>query len=132
MSEKEINILMELQKETHSCIKDLQREIMRNSAMTVANGLKIGTAIENCIPCREKMAEIDLWKAGHIGEAAGKVHKASRFNTKTTLICTIGVTLLTLLGFWFTIVQPALNVSAEILSEFKAINGQFSELNILK
>ncbi len=132
MSDKEISILMELQKETHSCVKELQREVARNSAMTVTNGLKIGTVIENCRPCRAQVANIELWKAGHTGEAAGKSHRASRFNMKTTLMCVIGGTLLTLLGFWFTVVQPMINVNAEMLSEFKSINGQHSELDILK
>ncbi len=130
MTNEETNILLELQKQTHSCVKSLQREVQRNSAMTVANGLKIGTVIENCKPCRKSVAEIELWKATHTGEATGKAHKASRFNTKTTLICVVGVALLTLLGFWFTTIQPAINVSAEMLSEFKALNGQHLELDI--
>ncbi len=130
MENEEVKLIIELQKQTHSCVKTLQREVQRNSAMTVANGLKIGTVIENCKPCRAQVAEIELWKATHTGEATGKAHKASRFNTKTTLICVVGVALLTLLGFWFTTVQPAINLSADMLSEFKAINGQLLELNI--
>ncbi len=132
MSNEEIKIFIELQKETHSCVKTLQREVMRNSAMTVANGLKIETVLEGCKPCKAKVADIELWKATHTGEAAGKVHRASRFTTKTRVICTVVGVLLALLGFWFTTVQPALNLSANVLAEFKAINGQLSELNILK
>ncbi len=100
--------------------------------MTVTNGIKIETVIENCKPCRAQVANIEIWKATHTGEAAGKVHRASRFTTKTTVICAVGGILLALLGFWFSVVQPALDVSAEMLSEFKTINGQLSELQILK
>ncbi len=132
MEKDEVKLIIELQKQTHSCVKTLQKEVMRNSAMTVANGVKIGTVIANCRPCRQSVSDLELWKAGHIGEATGKAHKASRFNTKTTLICVVGVALLTLLGFWFTTVQPAINLSADMLSEFKAINGQLLELNILE
>ncbi len=132
MANEEIKIFIELQKETHSCVKTLQREVARNSAMTVANGLKIETVIENCKPCKAKVADIEIWKALHTGEAAGKVHRALRFTAKTRVMCTVVGILLALLGFWFSVVQPALNVSAEALSEFKAINGQLSELRILE
>ncbi len=130
MEKDEVKLIIELQKQTHSCVKSLQREVQRNSAMTVSNGLKNGTVIANCQPCRQSVSELELWKAGHTGEATGKAHKASRFDSKTTLICVIGVALLTLLGFWFTVIQPMINVNAEMLSEFKSINGQHSELDI--
>ncbi len=69
MENEEVKLIIELQKQTHSCVKTLQKEVMRNSAMTVANGLKIGTVLENCKPCRAQLAEIELWKATHTGEA---------------------------------------------------------------
>ncbi len=132
MTNEEANLLIELQKRTHSCVKNLDRDVKRNTALVVANGVKLDTAIDSNKKCDTRLTKIELWKATHTGEATGKVHKASRFNTKTTLICVVGVALLTLLGFWFTTVQPALNLSADMLSQFKAINGQLLELNILK
>ncbi len=127
-----LRILIDSQKQTHSCVKSLTKEVMRNSAMTVANGVRIQTVIANCKPCKEKVAEMELWKAKHTGEASGKIHKTSKFFSNTRLICMVGGSLLALLGFWFTVVQPALDVSAEVLAQFKAINGSLSELNILK
>ncbi len=127
-----VGIIIEMQKETHSCIKQLQRDVTRNTAKTVANGVKLDGVIAGCKPCKVSMANMEIWKATHMGEAAGKVHKASRFNTKTRVICAIAGILLALLGFWFKIVQPAIDVNAEVLTNFKAINGQLLELDILK
>ncbi len=131
-SEKPFEALIDLQRQTHSCVKALQRDVTKNTAKTVANGVKLDGVIKNCDPCRAKMANMEIWKAIHTGEATGKVHRASRFSTKTKLICMIGGTLLALLGFWFSTIQPAINASSESLAQFKAINGQLSELNILK
>ena len=127
-----IIILLDMQKQTHSCVKELGKDVKRNTAFTVANGVKLDGVVEFEKVCDNRLKDVELWRAKHTGEAMGKTHKASRFNAKTTLVCVVAGVLLTLAGLWFTIVQPVLSINQEVLADFKAINGQLLELNILK
>ncbi len=125
-----LNVLISNQEQTHSCVKELGKDVKRNTALVVANGVRLNMVLDKSRENDTRLTDVELWKAGHSGEIIGKEKTRSRFSSKTTLICTIAGTLLALLGMWFTIVQPALNVSAEVLTQFKALNGQLSELKL--
>ncbi len=127
-----LRILITNQEQTHSCVKDLSRDVQRNTALVVANGVRLDTVINETRENDVRLTDVELWKERHSGEKTGKEERRSIFSSKTTLICTVVGTLLVLLSMWFTLVQPALNVSAEVLSTFKALNGQLSELKLEK
>lgn len=118
-----ISVLVDLQKQTHSCVKELSRDVKRNTALTVANGVKLETVIKESKDNNNRLDGVELWQAGHMGEAKGKEHRETRFTSRTTLICVIGGTLLTLLGLWFSFVQPALNANADLIQEVQKIEA---------
>ncbi len=127
-----LRILISSQEQTHSCVKELGKDVKRNTAFVVANGVKLETVIKDIEQNDVRLTNVELWSAKHVGEKTGREERRSIFSSKTTLICTIAGTLLALLGMWFTLVQPALSMNAEVLSNFKAINGQLSELVLEK
>ncbi len=123
-----VSILIDLNRQTHSCVKAFQRDLSRNTAMTVANGVMINEVKKNCTPCRAQVKELELWRAGHEGEATGCERKKRWYETKTTLICTIIITLLTLFGGWFTYVRPILGMKNSMttsLEKFEAIGEKY-------
>ncbi len=125
-----LRVLISTQEQTHSCVKELSKDVKRNTALVVANGVRLDTVIKETRENDDRITDVELWKAGHSGEKIGKEERRSIFSSKTTLICTVVGTLLALLGMWFSLVQPALSMNAEVLSEFKALNGQLSELEM--
>ncbi len=127
-----LRVLISSQEQTHSCVKELSKDVKRNTAFVVANGIRLDTVISETRDNDERLTNVELWKEHHSGEKIGKEERRSMFSSKTTLICTVMGTLLALLGMWYTLVQPALSVNAEVLTQFKALNGQLSELVIEK
>ncbi len=127
-----LRVLISLQEQTHSCVKELGKDVKRNTALVVANGVRLDTVINETRDNDVRLTDVELWRAKHSGVKIGKEERRSIFSSKTTLICTVVGTLLALLGMWYTLVQPALSVNAEVLTQFKALNGQLSELVIEK
>ncbi len=127
-----LRVLISTQEQTHSCVKELSKDVKRNTALVVANGVRLDTVIKETRENDDRITSVELWKATHSGEKIGKEERRSIFSSKTTLICTVVGTLLALLGMWLTLVQPALSMNAEVLSEFKALNGQLLELELKK
>ncbi len=127
-----LRVLISSQELTHSCVKELSRDVKRNTALVVANGIRLDTVIKETRENDERLTDVELWKAGQSGEKIGKKEERSIFSSKTTLICTVVGMLLALLGMWFTIVQPAINTNSEVLTAFRALNGQHLELKIEK
>ncbi len=125
-----LRVLISSQEQTHSCVKELSKDVKRNTALVVANGVRLDTVIKETRENDDRLTDVELWRATHSGVKIGKEERRSIFSSKTTLICTVVGTLLALLGMWFTLVQPALSMNAEVLSEFKALNGQLSELEM--
>ncbi len=57
-----VGILIELQKQTHACVKELQRDVTRNTAKTVSNGVKLDSIAANFKPYKAKVDDLEIWK----------------------------------------------------------------------
>lgn len=107
-------------------VTSLAKSVARNNAKVISNGVKLDNVLSYNAKCNRRLGDLEEWKAGHVGFAAGKSRKASLFGSNVTLICTVGAVLIALAGFWFSIVSPALTVNADTV---KAIKDQLAALD---
>ncbi len=118
-------IIITLVTQVRDDVTDLSKSVARNNAKVVSNGTKLDSVIRYNKKCDERLGELEEWQAGHKGFTAGRDKKAGVFNSKTTLICTIGGTIIALAGLWFSIVQPALEVNAGVLAKIEVIEERY-------
>ncbi len=127
-----LRILINTQQQTHGCVKDLGKDVKRNTALVVANGVKLDTAIEYNKECDKRLTGVEIWKAEHEGEEKGEEKRASKFNSKTTLLCIVGGFILSIIVFWFTTIRPSIDINTGLVFEIKSIKDQLSALEILE
>ena len=114
-----LRILINVQQQTHTCVKNLTKDVSRNSALTIANGVKLDTAIEYNKECDKRLKTVELWRASHTGEGAGKAKLHDKINVKITLLCTIGAFVIAGLAFYYTSVKPILDKNVVIVQKFQ-------------
>ncbi len=126
-------LIISLQKQTRKDITSLAKSVSRTNSRVAANGVKLDSVIEYNKKCDGRLGDIEEWKAGHAGFAAGRDKKVGVFNAKTTLICTVCGVIIAFAGLWFSYVQPALEVSASVLEKVETTDLKYQELmNALK
>ena len=123
-----LRILIDLNKQTHKCVKSLEGDLSRNSAKTVSNGVKIDGVLEFNIKCDKRMTTLELWKAGHVGEGKGRDKLSTSIGTKITLYCVIGTLVIAGLAFYYTSVKPTLEMSIGAYNKIVAIEKTSQEL----
>lgn len=121
----EEQLIISLIKQVRDDVTGLSKSVGRNNSKVVSNGVKLDIMINYSEKCDERLTDLEDWKAGHVGFAAGKSRKASLFGSNTTLICTVGATLIALAGLWFTTIAPALSVSARVLDRVEIIEEKY-------
>ncbi len=122
-----MRILINVQQQTHSCVKSLTKDVTRNSALTVANGVKLDTSIKYNIECDKRLKTVELWRAKHEGQGEGRDKMSSRIGTKITLGCTIGVFVIATLAFYFTSVKPTMDKAVSVYEKVIAIDKSRQE-----
>ena len=122
------DLIISLQKQTRKDITDLAKSVSRTNSKVAANGVKLDSVLEYNKKCDGRLGELEEWKATHSGVAIGLSRKASRFNSKTALICTIGATVIAFAGLWFSVVSPALEVKAGIIEKIETTDLKYQEL----
>ncbi len=122
-------IIITLVTQVRDDVTDLSKSVARSNAKIVSNGTKLDSVINYNKQCDERLDDLEEWSAGHKGFAAGRNKKASVFSSKTTLICTISGAVIALAGFWFSLVQPALEVSASVLEKIEVIEAKYLEVS---
>ncbi len=116
-----MRILINVQEQTHTCVKKLGDDLSRNSAKTVANGVKLDTAISYNEKCDKRLTKVELWKAKHTGEGVGKAKLHDRINVKITLLCTIGMFIIAGLAFYYTSIKPTLDKNTAIVQKYQEL-----------
>ena len=116
-----LRILINVQQQTHTCVKSLTKDVSRNSALTIANGVKLDTAIEYNKECDKRLKTVELWRASHTGEGAGKSKLHDKINVKITLLCTIGAFVIAGFAFYYTSIKPTLDKNMAIVQKFQEL-----------
>ena len=101
-------LIISLQHQTRKEIGSLSKSMSRTNARVAANGVKLDVVIDYNQKCDERLGELEEWKAGHVGFAAGKSRKSKVFGSNVTLICVVGTMLIAFASLWFTYVSPTL------------------------
>ena len=84
--------------------------------------VKIDDYVERC---DRRLANIEIWKAGHEGVAKGKSKMFALISSKTMLVCTIGALILGAIGFYYAEIKPAANVTAGLVNDVASISQKF-------
>ncbi len=123
-----LRILIGVQRQTHTQVIELAKSVSRNNSLTVGNGVKLDTAIEYNKKCDERLSDVELWKAGHVGEGLGKTKLSNRIGVKITLVCTVGALFIAAAAFYFTSVKPTLDKSVDVINKIAFIEQKYQEL----
>ncbi len=70
-------------------VKVLQGDMTRNSALTVANGVKIDGVLIFNKKCEGRMTKLELWRERHVGQGEGKEKLSTSIGAKITLYSVI-------------------------------------------
>jgi len=122
-----LRILINVQEQTHACVKSLTRDVSRNSALTIANGVKLDTAIKYNEECDKRLTGVELWKAGHVGEGKGRDKLSSSIGTKITLYSVIGTLIIAALAFYFTSVKPTMDKAVGVYEKVSVIEQSYQD-----
>ncbi len=106
------------------CIK----EVGRAQGFIKMNYNRIVKIDEYVVKCDDRLADLEIWKAGHDGHVEGRKTKFTIFSAKTTLLCTIGALVLGAAGFYFTNIKPTAEVTAGLVREVASISQKFEEV----
>lgn len=123
-----MRILINIQEQTHTCVKDLGKDVRQNTSLVIANGVKLDAAIEYNKECDKRLTGVELWKAGHTGEGVGKKKFSNSVGGKITLVCTIGAFIFAAIAFYYTSIKPTLERSIGAYDKIAAIEQKYQEL----
>ena len=123
-----LRILIGVQRQTHTQVIELAKSVSRNNSLVIGNGIKLDTAIEYNKECDKRLTEVELWKAGHVGEGLGKAKLTDRIGVKITLLCTVGALIIAGSAFYFAELKPALDKSTGVYNKIAAIEQKYQEL----
>ena len=56
-----LRVLISSQEQTHSCVKELSRDVKRNTALVVANGVRLNIVIEKTRENDDRLTGVELW-----------------------------------------------------------------------
>jgi hypothetical protein len=123
-----MRILINVQEQTHACVKSLTRDVSRNSALTISNGVKLDTSIKYNEECDKRLKTVELWKAGHEGEGKGRDKVTTSIGKKITLYSVIGTFIIAALALYFTEIKPKLDLSLGVYNKLTVIEQKYQEL----
>ncbi len=123
-----MRILIDVQKQTHTQVVGLSKSVSRNNSLIVGNGVKLDNSIAYNKKCDIRLTSVELWKAGHVGEAVGKKSVFDRTGAKITLYCIVGTLIIAAAAFYLAELKPTLDKSMGIYNKISIIEQKYQEL----
>ena len=109
----------------HTDVIKCIREVGKAQGFIKMNYNRIVKIDDYVVRCDDRLADIELWKAGHEGVAKGKSKMLELISSKTTLVCTIGALILGAIGFYYTEIKPTAELTAGLAKDVTVISQKF-------
>lgn len=117
----------ELIKTLHSDVIKCIKGIGRTNAALLTNTQTLKKLDKSVAKQGEKIDDLRIWKAEHVGVDIGKRKLIERFGIKASIASGIGVFLIAIAGFYFTI-KPTVDKTVSLETSIIAIEKKFDSV----